>query len=719
MLRLCKLIVFLAAFLLFQIELIVSKTVLPGFGGSYMVWCTCMIFFQGMLLLGYIYAYGINLALSPKRSYPVCLAVLILPIFFFPLKLTALYAPAHDLPSVIEIALLFSQTIGMAFLVLSSISTMTQNYMAASILPQSNNPYILYATSNLGAFCALATYPFLFEPLFDLDVQVYIWQGGYLLLVILGFAGIFSGKHLTGTRPLPPAGSDTAVSFVGRLHWFLLSTAGSAMFLAVTNTITFDLAAVPLLWILPLCIYLLSFVLAFKQRPWFPDWLHNRFPMVVTIGTFLFIMMIQSYKLPVQVTLPVHLIILFAVCLTCHGELNKHRPLNPAILPGFYITIALGGFFGSVLVNQIMPLISAHLMEYMVAMLLAAGAMALKSDKWRVSFKSVASLFMLAVLIVCWPVALGYFGHICGTVIAVCAGILLALTLYRPSKNPPELFLAMAVIICVTPLVDLVRIDRSLLHRHRNFYGIYRVYDSGPKRLLYHGTTLHGSQFLSSSRQKEALTYYHRTTPVGQVLSQYAGELERIAVIGLGSGSLATYATPAQEMDFYELDPYNKFVAEKYFTFLKNCSGKLSLLFGDARLSLSSITDQHYSLIIIDAFNSDSIPLHLITVEAIQEYLRCTSPDGIVLFHVSNKYLNLEPVLYANATRLHIRSLGKTNLMERHPDAEVCKWVAITGNNHAAEKLITTLGWTDFNTDPPRMIRPWTDRYSNILSAIR
>lgn len=719
MLILCKLIVFLAAFLLFQIELIVSKAILPGFGGSYMVWCTCMIFFQGMLLLGYLYAYGINLALSPKRSYPICLAVLIFPLLFFPLKLTALYTPTHDLPSVIEITLLFSQTIGIAFLVLSSISTMTQNFMAASSLSQRGNPYILYATSNLGAFCALATYPFLFEPLFDLDSQVYIWQGGYLLLAILGFAGIFFRRHLTGTRPLPPAGPDAAVSFIDRLHWFLLSAAGSAMFLAVTNIITFDLAAVPLLWILPLGIYLISFVLAFKQRPWVPDWLIIRFPMAAIIGIFLFVMMIQSYKLPVHATMPIHLIILFTVCLTCHGELNKYRPLNPARLPGFYITIALGGLFGSILVNQVIPLISAHLMEYMVALLLAAGAIALKSDKWIVSFKTLISLAILAVLIICWPVALGYFGQIHGTVIAVCAGIVLSLALYRPSRNPHELFLALTVIISVTPLVDLVRMDRSLLHRHRNFYGIYRVYDSGPKRLLYHGTTLHGSQFLAFSRQNEALTYYHRTTPVGQVLSRYAGELERIAVIGLGAGSLATYATPVQEIDFYELDPYNKFVAENYFTFLKECSGRLSLIFGDARLSLSSVQDMHYSLIIIDAFNSDSIPLHLITVEAIQEYMRCTSPNGIILFHVSNKYLSLEPVLYANATQLDIRSLGKTNLMERHPDAEICKWVAITGNNHSAEKLINSLGWTDFSTNPPRIVRPWTDRYSNILSAIR
>lgn len=719
MLRLCKLIVFLAAFLLFQIELIVSKAVLPGFGGSYMVWCTCMIFFQGMLLLGYIYAYGINLALSPKRSYPVCLAVLILPIFFFPLKLAPLYAPPHDLPSVIEITLLFSQTIGIAFLALSSISTLTQNYMAASRLPQSKNPYILYAASNLGAFCALATYPFLFEPLFDLDVQVYIWQGGYLLLAMLGFAGIFFGKYLTGARPLPPAGTDTVVTPGDRFHWFLLSAAGSAMFLAVTNTITFDLASIPLLWILPLSIYLISFVLAFKQRSWFPDWLRNRFPMAVTMGIFLFIMMIQSYKLPVQVTLPVHLIILFAVCLTCHGELNKHRPSNPARLPGFYIIIALGGLFGSVLVNQVMPLISTYLIEYLVALLLAAGAMALKSDKRKVSFMTLASLLLLAALIVCWPVAVGYFGTSRGSIIAVCVGILLALILYRPSKNPPELFLALTVIICVTPLVDLVRIDRSLLHRHRNFYGIYRVYDSGPKRLLYHGTTLHGSQFLASSRKKEALTYYHRTTPVGQVLNMCAEDFKRIAIVGLGAGSLATYATPAQEMDFYELDPYNKFVAENYFTYLKECSGRLRLIFGDARLSLASVQDKHYSLMVVDAFNSDSIPLHLITVEVIQEYLRCTSPDGIVLFHVSSKYLNMEPVLYANATQLHIQSLGKTNLMERHPDAEACKWVAITRSNQAAAKLINSLGWTDFNTVPPRIVRPWSDRYSNILSAIR
>ncbi|MCJ7812150.1 hypothetical protein MUP95_02370, partial [bacterium] len=253
----------------------------------------------------------------------------------------------------------------------------------------------------------------------------------------------------------------------------------------------------------------------------------------------------------------------------------------------------------------------------------------------------------------------------------------------------------------------------------RNYYGIYRIYDVGNKRYLQHGTTLHGSQYLNSVRQREALAYYHVTAPAGELLESWSSEFEHIGIIGLGAGSLSAYATPQQAIDVFELDPYNDTVANRYFTYLEQCEGKLQLIFGDARLSLRNIPNATYSILIVDAFNSDAIPVHLLTVEAILEYIRCIDLKGLILFHVSNKYLDLTPVLKANTEELKLHALKKTNINRLHPDAEACEWIAVTSDSTISDRLARELKWIELNNIPIRNIRPWTDQYNNILSIMR
>ena len=715
-----NLIVFLASFLLFQIELIVAKAVLPGFGGSYQVWSSCVMFFQGVLLLGYIYVYMFNKKFNLKRHFLIHIIIISIPLLLFPIQLSVLSSPNYNLPMVIDIIWLLTRTIGLAFFVLASTSIIIQNYLAASSLPQYANPYILYATSNLGSFCALLSYPFLVVPMFDLHVQIRLWQAGFILLYGMYLIVYFAKDRMILPETSQPAVTAESPSNASRLYWLLLSAAASAMFLAVTNTITFDLAAIPLLWIMPLGIYLLSFILTFKRKPWYPNWLRDRFPMATIIGIFLFMMMSQSYKLPIVFLLMLHMVILFIVSVTCHGELNKNKPKNVNNLSEFYIILAMGGFLGSVLVSWIIPIVSKTLIEYIIAFLLASVALSFKAERRKFTQKIILRYTALLLLVLAWPLILSVFSGSPGKIIAVIFGILFSLILYGLCEKPKELSVALVLLAIASQFVDIIKVNQSLVHRHRNFYGIYRIYDKNGKRFLHHGTTLHGSQYLEPSRQNEALTYYHVTTPAGELLSKWHSNFDNIGIVGLGAGSLATYATPDQKIDFFELDPYNKIVAEKYFTYLKKCLGKLRLIFGDARISLAKIQNNYYSVLAVDAFNSDSIPVHLITVEAITEYIRLLKTDGIVIFHISNKYLNLRPVMYANASYLNLRILYNTNLQKRHPDAQFCEWLAITADDNTADKLITDLKWIDLNDIKNlRKVRPWTDQYTNLLSTIR
>jgi SAM-dependent methyltransferase len=719
MLLLAHVVAFLAAYFLFQVELVVAKAVLPGFGGSYLVWSISVVFFQIALLAGYWYASAVTRLGGVRRYFAVHLGLLLVPLFTFPVSLSIFAGPRYGMPVPLEIMAMLAQSIGAGFVLLSSMAVMVQNLVAASDSPQRENPYVLYATSNLGSFAGLAAYPLLVEPNLDLGDQFTLWQWGYAALVVLHLAlGWFVFR-----LPARPGGDRDAARAVppppgrGRVQWLLLSAAGAAMFLAATNVITMDLASVPLLWTVPLCLYLLSFVLAFKRRPWYPEWVRSRFTLAVAVGMFLFLLMLQSYKLPPLALVAAHLLVMFLVCLVCHAELHRRRP-DEARLPGFYVLLSLGGVLGGFLVSWVVPLVSTSTVEYLVALFLAGFALSWDSGEPRPTWRTALRAAGLFALTVAWPLALYVAGEGLGSVVAIGAGLTLAGLLYGLERRPLETALAVAAVIVGVQVINHAQLDRTYVYKHRNYYGIYRVYDKGPKRILMHGTTLHGSQYLAPARQGEALSYYHATAPGGELLASPLGR-GRVGIVGLGAGALSVYARPGQPYDFYELDPDNEAVATEYFTYLDRSAGRVRLIFGDARLSVEPVADDAYDVFVLDAFSSDAIPVHLITVEALAEYLRITRPRGVVLLHLSNKYLDLLPVAYAGARELGAHILHKPYAGEGvHPDAQACVWAAVTASQRTAGLLQRGLGWQDLRQSPPRPVRPWTDRFSNILSAL-
>jgi len=721
MLFLLRVIVFLSAFLLFQVELIMGKAVLPGFGGSYLVWSACVMFFQAALLMGYYWSHAVTRKLGTARYARFHVVLLFLPLIFFPIELSAIAGPNYRLAFVVEIAWLLLQSIGLAFLMLSTTSIIAQNVLAASDLPGRENPYILYGTSNLGSFLALLSYPFIVEPLLDLDTQLVIWQAGYGLLILLHVPALWVlfKKHAREGGEVGADESGEGVTRKEMMRWFLLAAAGTSMFLAVTNLITFDLASVPFFWVLPLSIYLLSFVLNFKQRPWCPAWISERFFLAITVGVYLFLMTVQGYQLPAPVILIGHLLILFVFLMFCQKELHDSRPADTRDLTAFYLVIAAGGFAGSALVSWVIPLVFTSMVEYMAGLLALFIALSLSvRDDAEPRYYLLVALLVLPLLAL-WPVAAGFLGVEKSILVSAVAGVCLVLVYFFLNGKPRAITLSLVLIIIAVPFLDHFRIDRSLVHKHRNFYGIYRIYDKEGKRYLRHGGTLHGSQYLDPARQKEALLYYHRTAPAGELLASGLLDFKNIAIVGLGTGSLAVYSKPGQKVDFYELDPDNKDIAEKYFTYLENSAGEVSYIFGDARLNLSRAKDKRYDLLIIDAFNSDSIPVHLLTVEAIKEYRERLNPGGIILIHYSNRHLNLEPVIYVNVnvSNLGMAPLFKTNRAQVHPDAMKSEWAAWTSDREVGEILVRRLGW-EVKRPGLGLPRPWTDRYSNLLYAL-
>lgn len=728
MLAVLHALVFLAAFLLFQVELIASKAMLPGFGGSYLVWSVSVMLFQGLLLLGYTYAH-IAGRLAPKVWFRRLMYVIaLLPLAFFPISLSGLTERHLELPFVLDIAWALLATIGPGFFVLSSLSVLAQRYLASSRFRQSSNPFVLYATSNLGSFSGLLSYPFLVEPMLALHTQLALWEWLYALTALL-----FVAVHAWSGRMPQTAGAafaaHTAEGRRKRAIWLLLSCAGSALFLSVTNVITFDIASVPLIWVAPLALFLFSFIPTFKERSWYPPLLRERFPLLAAIGVMLFAQQQMSYSLPVIILIPVHLVVLLLTCIICNGELNRAKPDQVGELAAFYIYMSLGGFLGGVLVAWIIPLISNSVIEYLAGFLLLALGLALQ-DRTAFPRRSWLAALVLGGVLLGWSTLLGrsqtdVSGFDISSLYAGGAAFCIALLFWAMRNNPWSQALALALALVLAQGMEHLRPGQILLDKHRNFYGVYTVYDHGPKRFLKHGTTLHGAQYLAKDKQGIPLTYYHPLNPAGELLRSQLLHPDNLAVIGLGAGALASYAQSGQDFVFYELDPYNEFVARKYFTYLKNCKGNLSVIIGDARLSLKKAPKALYSILMVDAFSSDAIPVHLYTVEAMELYLQHIPKNGAVLFHISNKYLDLAPVLAANAHAIAekegspLYAMVKRKLTPPHPDAEASIWGALTRDPKVAALLENRLGWQSTAAMPLKKVAPWTDRYSNLLAVFR
>ena len=709
-----NLITFLAAFLLFQLELIVSKMLLPDFGGSYLVWGACVVFFQAVLFLGYLYAYIILKELGIKRYKPFHLVLFLLPLLCFPGRGIPVINPFNsNIPLVLSVFWHLFLTIGPVFFVLSTTSVILQSWLADSDLAEKHNPYTLYALSNLGSFAALITYPFLFEAFFDLSQQLLVWRLFYFLLVGLNVIAIFTIKAKQESAP-DRIWSMDGISWQDCLRWFLFSAAGVIMFLSVTNIFTYEVAPIPLLWVLPLCIYLASFVLNFKQNPWSPAWISDKIYLTFAWGVVMFF--ITSMRiLPFVLELVIYCLFLFHCCMFSQQYLFRSKPANARSLPLFYLIISAGGFVGGILTTWVMPLISVSVSEYLLGFAVIALAMAIGTKRQTMGLKNLALIIYICVMLMLWPVAFRDY-NVFGLIIIflffkICYRFLI--------KHPRAFLFSILMVLFITPFIDALWTNNNYIYRHRNYYGIYKVYYENSKYILMHGTTIHGAQFKDKLRESQPLTYYHQDTPVGGLLGSSGMRFNRIGLIGLGTGALASYGKPGQEIDYFEIDPDVYFIAGNLFSHLKQSGAKINFISGDARLTISQTALKRYDILIVDAFSGDSIPVHLLTTDAINEYRKHLANGGIILFHISNRYLDFLPVLFSNANYLNAHACYKNNREKKEVGLFASSWFAMTWDVRSYYKLVTEFKWINYDRRKNKLIRPWTDEYSNELSILR
>jgi hypothetical protein len=726
---------FLAAALLFWIQLLVAKLLLPVLGGSAAVWNTALVFFQTALLGGYLYAHVTTRWLGPRRQMLLHIALLIVAASMLPIALGAGRTPPTDGNPVPWLLATLAAMVGPPFVILSATAPMLQRWYSRSDAPLARDPYFLYAASNAGSLMALLSYPTLVEPRLHLIQQNWGWTIGYVGLIALTSACAFSIGSRTSTGPTQQfsAKGETvqeesrAVAWLARLHWVALAAVPSSLLLGVTNYLTTDVAAAPLFWVVPLALYLLSFVLAF-QRTW-------RLPIVVAAKAQVLLilplamLMLLDVRTDPVISFPLHLAAFFVTALLCHQELARLRP-SPGRLTEYYLLISLGGALGGAFNALLAPIAFNSVLEYplaLVAACLLRPGMFPKRTEWHAIFGD----FFLPVIVLAALVLLPLLRRLDFSTLSQSATLTImavaVMVVYGFQHRPVRFALAVAAIFFAGALVG--QSDRTL-RQVRNFYGVLRVVDEDapPSRTLYHGTTLHGEQSRDPARRLQPLSYYHPTGPLGQLFGKIGGTAltQRVAAIGLGAGSVACYGRSGESWTFYEINPAVVRISrdDHLFTFLADCPPKPNIVMGDARLSLAREADGSFGLIILDAFSSDAIPVHLITREAVQLYLAKLRQDGLLVFHVSNRHLDLHPVLANIAADLHLvlRSESDDEGFEGSGDndsdeKDASDWIVAARTAADLAPVAADTRWSALDTDP--RIGVWSDDYSNLLRVFK
>lgn len=759
---------FLAAFLLFQIELIAAKILLPVYGGSYAVWGGCLVFFQAALLLGYVFAHYAIKALSVARYRIIHLFLLSLPLLLsFPGRPLQIMDAEHDSFLMLDIFWQLLTTIGPAFFVLSTMSLVLQAWwvekkgtprpwrgVPLGETTKENNPYVLYAVSNWGSMLGLLTYPFFFEWQFGIQDQLAIWKAGYIALCVLQILGYIMIKVKGGRtfafvslrtpflrgeaipkflnfirnfeiasfygQKIPPR-NDTGMAFSretpdidGRklIIWILLGACGVVSFLSVTNIVTSEIAPIPLLWIIPLSLYLLSFILNFQSRPFAPAWIQRHIHIIIASGVIVYFQLFQLRIFSIKELMELYTV-QFLICMFCQKELVDQRPSDAKNLTLFYVAIALGSFLGGIFVSWVVPLVSNSFVEYFITFLLISIVLIFKEQGRRVGINHFRLITYLLVFIALWPI---YFTrpHFAGFIVMA---FILIIVFHELRKNARAFNLLIVCLIGFLPFLDMIWFRQIYIYQHRNYYGVTKVHEHDNIRYLTHGTTTHGAQSLQKRYARIPVTYYAAGTPIFEVLTSPQFQFKKIAVVGLGTGTLATFLKGDQTLDFYELDPDIVTMANKYFTYAPFHQEKIRYFIGDARVLLKQNDGKRYDAIIVDAFSGDTIPAHLLTMEAIDLYRQRLNPEGVILFHISNRYVNLAPVLLSNARLLKGYVCGKQNAARG--DAYGSSWVAMTWSKASFQIFIQELHWIISPQDKKSYLRAWSDDYSHLLSAFK
>ena len=751
MLFIFSITLFLSATLLFWVQPMFGKMVLPILGSSPSVWNACMVFFQASLLCGYIYAHASTRILGVKRQSLLQIGLLFLPLLVLPISISNATNPPTDENPIPWLLMIMATSVGLPFFVVSATAPLLQKWFSSTSHKDANDPYFLYVASNFGSILGLIAYPLFLESNFRIIEQTNLWKYGYWILLVLIMACamfVLFQKQIIFTQESDSTGS---IKTKNRIWWVLLSFVPSSLLLGVTLYLSTDISAIPLLWVIPLILYLLSFILVFSKKQFISHKLMIKLLPIFVLPVSIYIISAQT-KI-VWLTFLLHLVTFFIVCMICHGELVRCRP--PAKhLTEFYLWVSVGGFLGGLFNAIVAPLIFKTVIEYPLALvfacLLSPGLAENNKDKTNVIARSVSdeAISLRDALTDCFvrakalprndklkldavlPLALGFFVVIVSFVLRRVdlniewLGSLLTLALpaiicYLFHQRPLRFGLGIGVFIFVS--MFFTNISGKTLYTERSFFCVHRVVidSDGKYRNLIHGRIIHGKEIINSKRPHDPLTYYHKDGPIGQFFNYFNGL--KIGAIGLGAGSLAYYGKQNQEWTFFEIDPAVKKIAtnEKYFTFLHDSNTKYKIILGDGRLSVKKSPDKYFDLLILDAFSSDAIPMHLITQEAIKIYLSKIKENGIIAFHISNRFINLQPVLANLACSLDLLCLVNSDLevgkKDRENGREPSIWVIMTSKKTNLGKLANDTRWKLLSGNANTKV--WSDDFSNILSV--
>ena len=724
--------IFVSALLLFSVQPLFTKMVLPRLGGSPAVWSVAMVFFQSLLLGGYAYAHYLMKLQNRVVPVVVHLALLGLAMITLPLSIATGWGNPPTSGYAFWLLGLFAVSIGLPFFALAANNPLLQAWFVRTGHPDGPDPYFLYASSNIGSFLALLSYPFLLEPMFTLRTQNLIWTGGYgLLILLIACCGVLLLRSPANAAVINMPDNDAsapAPSWLIRARWIFLAAVPSGLLIAVTAHISTDVAAAPLLWVLPLSLYLLTWVLVFQSRPLLPHWLMLLLQPIAIAGVVILLAVGGEQNL--LLTLGGHQLCFFVIAMACHGELARTRPAAK-YLTGFYVALSFGGMVGGLFAGLIAPFTFSWIAEYPI--LLALAALCRPPANERLARWTQWYWPLLVALAVALIVPTFYTGKIFDWIetnrvwTVGSVGVLAALVALALNANRWKIF---ATVVVALVLLRAYPADDGRVETVRSFFGVHKIQttSNGQYRVLLHGTTIHGAEKIRNddgtpvTGRPEPITYYHKDGGIGQAINairERKGAPIRVAVIGLGSGTLVCASEPGEDWKFFEIDQSMVDSAKdpKYFTYIQNCDPNIKPVIGDARLTFAREPDGAYDVIIVDAYSSDAIPIHLATEEAMEIYKAKLAPHGAVVMHVSNRHLELESVVVGIADANDLKSWVYSEDTGRDAEYIFSTTVVVSAREEAdVGNLATSDKWA--LTEAEDHQRVWTDDYSNILGAL-
>jgi len=725
-----SLTLFISAALLFWIQLLTAKMILPVLGGSASVWNTCMMFFQIALLLGYLYAHVANRTRSGRFSsflHPALLAIAALSLHLSIGDVSSPDPAANPIPWLLKSLVVM---VGAPFVILAGTAPMLQALFAETGARSSHDPYFLYAASNLGSLGALISYPTVIEPYLRVSDQSHFWTAAYVVLIVLcvACAAMVAARKSALRLTQPNDQGSISPTLLTRLHWLILAFVPSSLLLGVTTHLTTDIAAVPLFWAVPLVLYLLSFVIAFQRLFVIHEkavaFLQATF--LVAVGVLFLTNQDENTDKNIILQFGLHLAAFFVTALLCHLELARLRS-SARYLTEFYLFLSVGGALGGVFNALLAPIIFEDVIEYPLALIVACLLRPSILPSWKASWHSIAD-FALPALMLGLLVSLNKYTNLNLQDLAKTGPLVIVITcaiaVFVWQARSVRFGLGMAALIAAGYLISN---NDEVLQQTRNFYGVLRVLadDSPPEHILYNGTTVHGEQAQDAAHRLEPLSYYHPDGPLGQLFVRLdkTSLTRRVAVVGLGAGTIACYERPGEHWTFFEINPADIAIAKNpaLFTFLEDCPGQTDIVLGDARLSLMRQPDHEFGMIVLDAFTSDAIPVHLMTRDAMQLYLNKLEPDGLLVYHVSNLHLDLGPVVgnIAASLKLPARRFNDKASDENSDETyerDASDWIVIARNENDLAAIEHDDRWQALLPSPAKGI--WTDDYSNLLSVL-